>query len=83
MTPDDLIALSPLIVTAVTAVVVMLVVSLWRQHHVAVGITLVGLVVAAAAIPYAAAEGTPSVLSTMPADRACAAPGSSEKRSAS
>ncbi len=68
MTPEDLIALSPLIVTAVTAVVVMLVVSLWRQHHVAVGITLVGLVVAAAAIPYAAAEGTRQVTALLIVD---------------
>ena len=52
----DLIALCPLIVTAVTAVVVMLAVAVRRQHHVAAGITLLGLALAGASIPYAAAE---------------------------
>ncbi len=50
----DLIALAPLIVTALTAILVMLAISVRRQHHLAAAITLVGLGLAGATIPYAA-----------------------------
>jgi len=54
MKTDDLIALAPLIVTALTAILVMLAISVRRQHHLAAAITLVGLGLAGATIPYAA-----------------------------
>lgn len=57
----QLLALSPLIVTALTAVLVMLVVSFKRQHHLAAAVTVAGLVVAGAMIPYAADMGVQQV----------------------
>ena len=56
MTPADLTALSPLIVVAATAVVVMLVVAFHRNHVAAAGVTLLGLALAFAMLPIAAVE---------------------------
>ena len=39
----DLLALAPLLVLAVTAILVMLQAAFWRRHGLAVGITAVGL----------------------------------------
>ncbi len=64
----DLIALSPLILTALTAVVVMLVVSVRREHRLVAAVTLVGLALAGAAIPYAAEVGARQVTALLIVD---------------
>jgi NADH-quinone oxidoreductase subunit N len=51
MTKADLIMLSPLIITAGTSIVVMLVIAFYRNHWITVAFTLIGLLSAAASLP--------------------------------
>ena len=54
MTPSALLSLSPLIVLAGTAVILMLTIAFYRSYRLAVWLTVIGLVLALVAIPVAA-----------------------------
>ncbi len=68
MSGGDLVTLLPYLVLAVTAIVVMLGIAIRRQHGLTLAFTLVGLVVAFATLPLAAASDTPRVTTLLSVD---------------
>ena len=69
MTPRDLLSLLPLVITAGTAVVVMLTVALRRSHRLTAGLTLLGLAAGCASVAVAWGQAPGPITTLLVVDR--------------